>query len=261
MYRCVMEVLKWAEPSTVLQACATVAQVWRKVTVSEELWASLLEAQCVDVADLPAPTSQVCYQMFIHFQHHTPIPLLVGTTLKLYQVGTFEREYELPSGLFDEESAAAFYLTTKLALCGKGQAGLISLTSGHFTRLPDMIARRSNHAVIALNSCLYAFGENITAERYTGQCWVALPNMLHSRSYFNVCTQHRQLYLCGGHTPCSEVFDVDTETYTPLPVVLDNNWTASFFYRGELVCLVKYKIYFVKGAQVKVHHRELALIP
>lgn len=260
MYRHVMEVLKWTEPSTVLH-CAAVARVWYKVTTSEELWTSLLETQNFDAADISAATSQACYQELINFQQHTPIPLLVGATLKLYHAAKLDREYELPSGLFDDNSAAAFYLTTKLALCGRGLAGLMSLTSGHFTRLPDMIAPRSNHAAIALNKCLYVFGENITAERYTGQCWVALPNMLHSRSYFNVCRQHRQLYLCGGHTPYSEVFDVDTETYTALSVVLDNNWTASFFYQDALVCLVKYKIYFVRGEQVEAQYKELALIP
>ena len=61
-----------------------------------------------------------------------------------------------------------------------------------------------------------------------------------------------------GHTPYSEVFDVDTETYTLLPIELDKNWTVSFFYHEELICLVKYTVYYIIGTELKEKHSKLA---
>lgn len=258
--------MKWTEVRTTLQSAAQVSQLWRSAASSEELWRSLLEAANLNVGDLEAPlsTALVCYRSL----WSAPRALLfLEESLEVFNCGfqTFEKPISLASQLSDTSAVAVFLPSQKLLLCGLGRANCVSLLSGGWEEWQCMLESRGYHSALYLSASVYAFGgrDTNTAERYCfrRKQWLKLPPMLHSRNHFTACNQNTQIYLCGGHTPHSEVFDTVSERYTKLPFQLPSNWTVSCIYKQQLVCIVLDKIHRIQGDQVQVTKRALALIP
>lgn len=237
-YRTILEVLKWTETKTILQTASLTSQLWHSATTSEELWTTFLEALPAEALQ-HLPSAQDRYRAFVDLQH---IPRLVSrlhSHLNVFNCGTCSFEQTLPFPHPFNNRAAVALSAYQLYICGKGKAVMMCFLTGTLTQLSDMLASRKNHSAIALQGAVYAFGgSNLrSAERYHNGHWGGLPNMSTERSYFNACSQDERIYLCGGFTPSSEVFDTNSNTYTVLPFSLISHWTTSFFSEEGLVCI------------------------
>jgi hypothetical protein len=237
-YRVILEVLKWVETKTILQTASLADTLWHSAASSEELWTSFLEALPADALQ-HIPNAQDRYRAFADLQHTPRLVSRLHSQLNVFNCGTCSFEQVLPFPHLFNNRAAAALSTYQLYICGKGKAVMLSFLTGILTQLPDMLASRKNHSAIALHGSVYAFGgSNLrSAERYHDDHWAQLPNMSNERSYFNACSQDERIYLCGGFTSFSEVFDASSNTYTVLPFSLISHWTTSFFSEEGLVCI------------------------
>ena len=237
-YRIILEVLKWVETKAILQTASLANQLWHSAASSEELWASFLEALPADALQ-HLPNSQDRYRAFTDLQRTPRLVSRLHSLLNVFNCETcsFEQVLSFPHP-FNNRAAAALS-TYQLYICGKGKAVMLSLLTGTLTQLPDMLSSRKNHSAIVLQGSVYAFGGSSlrSAEQYHNSHWTHLPNMSNERSYFNACSQDERIYLCGGFTPSSEVFDTSSNTYTVLPFSLISHWTTSFFSAEGLMCI------------------------
>lgn len=245
--RTVLEVLKWTDAVTILQTASLVCQLWYSVTSLDELWTSFLEgASTEDLQSLPR--AQDRYRVLADLQHTPRLVSRPHPHLQVFNCRThlFEQTLPFPSHLFNNSAAAV--LQPHLFLCGKRRSARVSLFTGALVQLSDMLASRKYHSAIALHASVYAFGgRNLrSAERYMGNEWTALPDMNEERSYFNACSEGARIYLCGGFTKHSEVFDSGSGIYTLLSFTLLSHWSTSFFNGDVLVCIANGTVSHIK---------------
>ena len=130
----------------------------------------------------------------------------------------------------------------------------VNTTTGEVTMHPDMKAGRGNPGIVHVDGVVFVFGgfnsdgdELATGERFPMQqkSWTVLKNkMASSRFQFTPTAHLRTIYVAGGwHTTGVEAFDIATETFTTLPLILPKQFgTTVFVYNGELVIAQDHKL-------------------
>lgn len=125
----------------------------------------------------------------------------------------------------------------------------IDTTSGDVDFLPDMGTARGNPGIAYVNNLLFVFGgfngagtDLDTAEKLDLQTkkWTKIRNrMINTRFQFTPFHHRQTIYIAGGwHTTAVEAFDISSEAFTALPLVLPKQFgTICFVYANELVVL------------------------
>jgi len=125
----------------------------------------------------------------------------------------------------------------------------IDTTSGDVVFLPEMPTARGNPGIAFINNVLYVLGgfngagtDLDTGEKLDLQTkqWTKLRNrMINTRFQFTPFPHNRTIYIAGGwHTTAVEAFDLSSETFTALPLVLPKQFgTVCLVYNNELVVL------------------------
>jgi len=125
----------------------------------------------------------------------------------------------------------------------------INTITGEVTFLPEMLTARANSGIAYVEGVIYLFGgfceggkEHDSGEKFTFAAneWTQLENrMASSRFQFTPYPHQQTIYIAGGwHTTAVEAFDIPTETFTTLPLVLPKPFgTTCLVYNDELVVL------------------------
>jgi len=143
----------------------------------------------------------------------------------------------------------------RLFLCGgqmmHGRRVLIvNIASGEVSSLPDMRTERISAGLAYAYNSVFAFGgfsagkKHDTGEKHSfqRQQWTPLQaRMANVRYQFSPFAYHQSIYIAGGYkTTAVEVFDIPSETFYGLPLVLPAAFaTTCFVHSGELVVLQK----------------------
>jgi hypothetical protein len=130
----------------------------------------------------------------------------------------------------------------------------INTTSGDVVFLPEMPTARGNPGIAYVNNILFVFGGFIDGGRHhdTGEKldiqakqWTKLRNrMANTRFQFTPFAYMRTIYIAGGwHTTAVEAFDIPSEAFSTLPLVLPKPFgTICLVYNNELIVLQDQRI-------------------
>lgn len=130
----------------------------------------------------------------------------------------------------------------------------INVASGEVIFLADMLTSRGNPGIAYVDNMLFVFGgfddreqELKSGEKYDVRSnkWCLLRSqMMNSRFQFSPFPHLRTIFIAGGwHTTAVEAFDIPTETFTTLPVVLPEPFAATcLVYQGELIVLLNHSL-------------------
>jgi len=130
----------------------------------------------------------------------------------------------------------------------------INTTSGEVVFLADMLTGRGNPGIVYVENMLFLFGGfdnreqgQRSGEKYdiNSNTWSLLRSqMANSRFQFSPFPYLRTIYIAGGwHTTAVEAFDIPTETFTTLPLVLPKPFgTTCLVYNGELIVLLDHSL-------------------
>ena len=265
-----MEVLKWTEAKTVLQV-AEVSQLWQRITSSEELWQSMLEADDLKIENMEQvpSTAQACYRALAITRY---LVLFRDEHLYLYdcQNRTFEHSYPAIS-VFTESCAVALLHPQTVFVCSLKGVAKMRLSKGTFETLSSMTFPREYHSIVTWNASIYAFGgyNLCSAEQYkfSSHSWNQLPWMSRVRSHFNACREGKLIYLCGGSPPSCETFNVDSQLYVTLPFYAPYTYTSlqvpysiTFFYKTQLMCVSGENVYCMRDNRLEVKSKRMALV-
>jgi hypothetical protein len=125
----------------------------------------------------------------------------------------------------------------------------INTVTGEVTFLPEMLTARANAGIAYVDGVIFLFGgfceggkEHDSGEKFSFATneWTQLENrMASSRFQFTPYPHQQTIYIAGGwHSTAVEAFDIATETFTTLPLVLPKPFgTTCFVYNDELIVL------------------------
>lgn len=152
--------------------------------------------------------------------------------------GRWKQEVELSRSVAAYANSAVTELLDGSVLCtGGGLEGEEQVRAYQIERtgvvnvLGNMKQARSFHGQIVHNTTVYIFGGRYRSRSLShceklpllpfsslpSRSWQALPSLCHPREGCSPCLLSSSIYLCGGATDSSEVFDISKERFTLLP--------------------------------------------
>lgn len=113
---------------------------------------------------------------------------------------------------------------------GSGQATHLDLSNGAVTPVNPMSQARTYPGLVYYERRVLVFGgtSEPLAEEYdlNQKAWAPLPNMHRSRNKFNPCLYDTLVYLCGGCTWVSEVYNIPQRKYIALGFSVPDTYDA-----------------------------------
>jgi hypothetical protein len=113
---------------------------------------------------------------------------------------------------------------------GSGQATCLDLTNGAGTAVKPMTQARTYPGLVYYERRVLVFGgtSEPLAEQYdlNQKGWAPLPNMHRPRNKFNPCLYDTLVYLCGGCTWASEIYNIPLNKYVALGFSVPDTYDA-----------------------------------
>ena len=113
---------------------------------------------------------------------------------------------------------------------GSGQATCLDLTNGAGTPVNPMTQARTYPGLVYYERKVLVFGgtSEPLAEEYdlNQKVWAPLPNMHRPRNKFNPCLYDTLVYLCGGCTWASEIYNIPQRKYVALGFSVPDTYEA-----------------------------------
>ena len=240
--RAFLEALKYLTAAEVLYT-ASVSRLWHSLSLSEELWVSLLGPEgLLYYSQLhPQPTlqetyrsysSKVCYALREQALYRYSLPLGQWTAIPL------AIDWMIPP------YTATLSLTHHqlFALQTDGKAFIISVPSGSIDVLPAMPNTRLYPGICLYQAYIYVFaGSNSKkCDKFSHKVgtWAQLPDCLHNRQGFNPVTHKLLIYLPSGCQESIETFDPLTEVFNLLQCQTNlPNSSANLIFENKLIIL------------------------
>ena len=189
------------------------------------------------------------------------VPFTRGPQLAKWRSDTLKLEkISLSRGLNLTHLSVSVLLPDGNMICCGGSAphdqrvAHVNMTSGEVTYLPEMQKGRANAGVVYAENALFVFGgfsdvkeEWNTGEKYSLQSrqWSLFAScMSTARHQFTPFAHEGVIYLAGGWTTTAvEAFDIYTETFTLLPLVLPKVFpTVCLVYNCELIAFQEKRV-------------------
>lgn len=158
----------------------------------------------------------------------------------------------------DSLSVLTFLPSGKVFVCGgENSASTYQLDAkkGFILQLNDMKTPRKAHGLQLYYGRIYVFGGK-RADDAIDKCekysiyhgsWTALGNsMLKPRSHFSPCLHRHLIYLCGGNSYSSEVFNPETEAFTALSGNLPDDSGCRTVVWNEQLVVISYKFLSIR---------------
>ena len=281
-YRSVLEVCKVSSPADVLLGLGFVSRNWVKACESDELWYSLLDSRGYsshpDVSFSPKT-------WFAHLNYRSCcIPLIRKDHFALF----FCRKAQwCPLVLLrvpiqaDQVSASIVLPDGSLLCCGGGNwrtetswdSAYRLQSDGSMTQLQSLCQAREAHGILCFLDSVYVFGGDtdagppvLSGERLIlgdmttlpGRTWSLLRNMRFGHSYFTPAVYKGLVYLCGGYSNTSEVFNPADEVFSVVRMRLTDPEHCWEVVQGDNLIIVSgYKMHVFAGPEGRQRiHRE-----
>ena len=171
----------------------------------------------------------------------------------------------------DSLSVLTFLPSGKVFVCGGENSAStyqVDAEKGFILQLNDMKTPRKAHGLQLFYGRIYVFGGKRTdnaienCEKYSINhgSWTALSsNMLKPRSHFSPCLHRHLIYLCGGNSYHSEVFNPQTEAFTALSGNLPEDSGCRTVIWNEQLVVVSYGLLSIRpltGAKYATKKKE-----
>ena len=245
--------LKCSDPEDILLRMSTVGKQWAAAGASTELW---IELTSVFQFASSKPGYEEWAETFRRYYRLRKLKLIFPCTRHywvFYCHSKTWRQVKLKyrtqvDGLFvllPDESV--FYCHASIWHAPVQQR----LSVNAAQKLPPMIHKRQFPGGVHYRNKVYIFGgQEVGSDvprskmsmrssevfHLTTSQWEPLPDMIHPHCSFTVAIHSGLMYLCGGMTVHSEVFDPQAQTYRPLDFTLQSaqqGWTVVA--DGELI--------------------------
>lgn len=271
-YRSVLEVCKFSAPADILQELGAVCSNWAKACASDELWFSYLEIRGYPANPILAFSPKAWFS-YLNYRACC-IPLVRRDYFALFFCRKSQWSASVPLLApiqADQVSASTILPDGSLLCCGGGNwrteaswdSAYRLLSDGRVIQLKDLCQAREAHGILCCLSSVYVFGGDTNAgppvlsgerlaigdiQTLQDRSWTLLLNMNFGHSYFTPALYRGLVYLCGGYSNTSEVFNPLDDLFSVVAMRLTDPEHCWEVVKGEeLIIVTGYKMHVLKG--------------